>query len=334
MDAELIKHLLELFCNKILNNTTFVTLNVGNNPIMDFGASKLAEVLSTHPSLQNIDLEYCDLTDEGGNALIKSFQKSSSIRNVSFKNNLLRNGMLIQKLVSENPNILSLNLEFNDIDFKNLQEIQRILILNKKNYRESQKKLDDQAADKHNACEKQLSQVRKNIKEEREEIASLEKTLEELEKELVDSKESKLNNIAKLQGDYSKIQDEVEELVNNGRAEIDSLRQVCNDLEGKVNLTRQKNSQEIDSNNREGKYLQNLEQKVSDSKAQYLKEMNDLEKLYHEAVLAYKEGRQILTSSFRTVKRDEQLKLEKSLQKDEVVVPDAKGKKGKKGKKK
>jgi hypothetical protein len=72
------------FCECLARNTSLVKLHVPRNPILDEGAVRLRR------SLRDVDIEQCDITETGGDALFRAFAKSPASRRISVRNNLAR----------------------------------------------------------------------------------------------------------------------------------------------------------------------------------------------------------------------------------------------------
>jgi hypothetical protein len=73
--------------------------------------------------LREVNVESCESADNGARALFEVIQESKSIRKVTVKNNLIRDGLCIQKAIAANPQIYLLNVNYNDIPFKVCSEI-------------------------------------------------------------------------------------------------------------------------------------------------------------------------------------------------------------------
>lgn len=91
------------------------------------------------------------------------------------KNNLIKDGIALQKCVTTNPRLHYFNAEYNDIDFKLFSDIQRPTKENLSNYRNSQKERVEADVKRLSLINNQLMETRKNISLERQEIAELEK---------------------------------------------------------------------------------------------------------------------------------------------------------------
>jgi hypothetical protein len=111
------------FCQDLTKNTTFVRLNFGHNPLCDDGSAQFAPVLAQHPALHEIDFELYEIGDGGAEALLPALAQSQRVGRFSVKNNLIRGGLPIQKAVSDNSGLLTLNVDLTNIDFKGFIEI-------------------------------------------------------------------------------------------------------------------------------------------------------------------------------------------------------------------
>jgi Ran GTPase-activating protein (RanGAP) involved in mRNA processing and transport len=165
------------FCADVAKNSALVRVSFAHNPLRDEGAMRFAAVLPAHSSLREVDLELCEISDPGAEALFPALAQSPSVDRFSVKNNLIRNGLVIQKAVADNPRLLSLNVEYNDIDFKVFTEIQRLVRVNQKAWRDGQKQRIEDACVLKAQVEIQLAEVRASIYEERQTIALLQKKL-------------------------------------------------------------------------------------------------------------------------------------------------------------
>jgi Ran GTPase-activating protein (RanGAP) involved in mRNA processing and transport len=168
------------FCESLAQNSRICLLHIARNPLLDEGATRFAEVVEQSNVIRDVDFELCDITDRGGSRLFEAFAKSQSIRRISVRNNLIRNGALIQRTVISSPQIFYLNLDYNTLDYRIIFEIQRLVAENRRNWRRGHVHRVRQEISKLSQVDGCLIQTRTGIITERQDIEFLGEKLKDM----------------------------------------------------------------------------------------------------------------------------------------------------------
>lgn len=324
------------FCKQMQNNTSLVIFECQKNPIRDDGATSLSEVIDVHPSLREINLELCEISDEGAKNLFNAISKSESIEKISIKNNLIRKGEPIQKAVGENHKIMFLNIEYNDIDFKIYEDIQKLTKSNLKRWKDSQKERVANQVEVLQNVNADLDEVRQQIVEEREMIEILTRKYLEAQDSLLEAEKSSKLHLENLDQQFNDICLQGRNLVEEYRIEMDKLRTLSQEKE--MDITNQSNHLQREQENykMDSKTLSTIEAKIAFSTKENVQTLEELDRKLEESKRMYKDMKLMLISAFSLAKEPKEpeidVKNEKNDDNDDKKA--AKTSKGKKGAKK
>lgn len=277
------------FCQAIRKNTSLVKVMFGYNPIRDEGAKSFAAVMRKHPALKDVDLELCEIGDAGSEELFKALAQAPAMERFSIKNNTIRNGVPIQKAVSDNPRILFLNAEYNDIDFKVFTEIQRAVKTNQKMWRDNQKQRIENAVTLMAEVNGKLSDTRSSITEERQMIDLLTKKLQDTKDYLVQAEVDKVKHLEDLERKLTDVSNEADRELTAQRDEQEKMRAELSKLESETSATHSKNDREIMNFQRECKTLKQVEADLAELKKNSAETDVTLTHKLQEAKLRYKD---------------------------------------------
>ena len=121
-------------CEALKVNKTLHTLLLGLNPeITHVGAAKLGEALQHNKTLRAVSLYRCNIGDEGASHLAESLARNSTLESLTlFNNNIGNDGA--QKLLdslNQNDTLQKLELRCNPIENGMVEQIARLVQLNK-----------------------------------------------------------------------------------------------------------------------------------------------------------------------------------------------------------
>jgi Leucine-rich repeat (LRR) protein len=289
------------FCNDLEKNHTLTKLRFGHNPLRDRGTVGLAPVIEAHPALKDVDLELCEIGDVGAAPLFPALALSPAIVRFSVKNNLIRDGLMIEKAVSDNPRLLHLNVEYNDLDFKVLTEIHHLVKVNQRLWRQNQGKRIEEAVIKMAEAEGQLVEVRTLIKEERATIADLQDKLAATQEGRRKTEEDKATHIANLEQKLSDVTDQVDLEITNQRDAQLEMRGQLSKLESEHAAITNKNDREVMNFQRECKALRNCEKEMEEVQANKGKGEIDWGNDLLSAKMKYKDVQQMFENAFQAL---------------------------------
>ena len=285
------------FCKKLEDNTSLTYLSLSHNPIGDIGAKALGPVLRNHKTLKQIELELCEITDEGGDVLIPELAHSPVLERINLKNNLIRNSKLLTQVVIDNPKLIDVNVEFNDIDFKYFNQIMKIVKENYRKWIENRKDKIKEEVDQTADIEMRLTNTRSMIVEERQNIKQLKIDVANLKKEAADAKVSKDTTLSNLQDNLDKISKE-QTMKQNDYSEMNhTLTMQKEELEGTVSfLTKDKETKQ-ETFKRDTGALAQTENKILDKKQDIysknqalINEIMDARQRYNDAKALFEEA--------------------------------------------
>ena len=316
------------FCDQFINNEFLVSLTIHHNPIRDDGVTSLAHVIEKHPSLKELDLELCEISDKGCTELFKAASKSPSLVKISVKNNLIRDGLSIQKAVMENSKLLNVNIEYNDIEFNVYSEIQRNLQNNKKlRILAVQPKADDAAQVVH--FDTELADVRSDIRLERILIEDLKEQLAQKKQEEQEAIDSSNKTTQRLETKLDEVAQTVNDALYELRNQREQLQKRKQDVELEVTNLSNRLARESEDYRLDVRNFNNLSKKIEQLEEAQEKEMKDLEDKLKDAKLLYADNRRLLETAFQFAKMKPEVEVEVPDSNETEKDNDKKKKKGK-----
>ena len=127
---------LRYICDALEVNKTLHTLLLGLNPaIMHIGAKNLAEALKRNKSLRSVSLYRCTIGDEGAAHLSEAIRLNTTLESLSLFNNDIgdEGGQRLVNALERNDTLQKLELRCNPIGKGLIDQIERMIELNRKN---------------------------------------------------------------------------------------------------------------------------------------------------------------------------------------------------------
>ena len=125
------------YCANILGqcislNETLKTVNISGNEITDIGFKSFINIFKNNISIENFDCSCNFITDYSGKYFVKSLLNNKTLKTINFYDNQLHNeiGNLFIEILETNKSLIHINLNFNRIQVKTIEEINKILKLN------------------------------------------------------------------------------------------------------------------------------------------------------------------------------------------------------------
>jgi Ran GTPase-activating protein (RanGAP) involved in mRNA processing and transport len=328
------------FCGELEKNTALVRVNFGHNALRDDGSKRIAPVLEVHPSLRDVNMDLCEIGDGGAAAIFEALAQSTVIERFSLRNNLIRNGLLIQTALIANPRLINLDIEYNDIELKVLTGIQRIL---RDHFQASQERQKDRIRE---ICEEQaesehvLLAVRRAIASERDEVESLTARLAATEDAKQAAEADRATRLANFEQELAEITAESNKALLEQRDRLDELRGRLGMLEAETGALSNKKDREGLNFSRDGKVLVGVEKEITALMTRAAEEKAVLFVRLKDTKAKYRDAQQGLILSREAVMEQEKMaRLEEEMTQREAARVAKGGKKGKgkakgKGKKK
>ncbi|OHS93337.1 hypothetical protein TRFO_40391 [Tritrichomonas foetus] len=212
------------FCSDLERNNGLQILHIQHNPLTDEGVIRLANVIKNHQSLREIDLEMVEMTDPGARPLFENLS-TSNIETLSIRNNLVSDGIYIEKMIQHNEKLMSLDIEYNDIDYKMNHVIMDIIKMNQKRWRRNEIQRIKYELNHMTAADIELQETRDEILNQRDIIAKLKDELKELTEYFKTSDEKRRNYINELETRNNTLGSQVAALMDECRSKKNELNQ-------------------------------------------------------------------------------------------------------------
>jgi hypothetical protein len=290
------------FCHSLAKNTTLETLIVEHNPLRDEGAVALAGVIEEHPMLRELNAELCEIADAGARALFEVIQTSKSMRKVTVKNNLIRDGLCISKAIAVNTRIHALNVDYNDIPFKVFSEIQKQVLINYRTWKNGQKVKTEEELEEMRRIQATLQNCREAIVHARELVLLKTEQVAALKEELQKVEAAKAAHLDQLDQELVDITKQANDLYAGFRAEMDEQGSIVAGAETDYAQLELKKARELERFKAEIKLLSTTERGITEATTSNEQELVALAEKRREAKDKYIAAVHMLESSFQIAK--------------------------------
>jgi Ran GTPase-activating protein (RanGAP) involved in mRNA processing and transport len=290
------------FCHSLQKNATLQALILEHNALRDEGAAALADVVSEHPTLKELNVELCEIADAGAKALFEGLQASKSMRKVTIKNNLICDGICIQKAIAVNSQIYHLNVDYNDIPFKVFSEIQKQVAINLNMWKNRQEVKTEEEVEAMERAEADLQACREAIANERRLVQMKAEQAAALRAELQRLEDAKLARLTKLEQDVAAISQQADETHAQLRAETDKQGSVAATAATDLSQLQLRVAREIERFRGEVKSLSTTEKWIVEGKLANEQELEALTERRLEAKQKYQMAVQMLEARFQSAK--------------------------------
>lgn len=282
------------FSVRFAKNTNVEVFIAHNNPIQDKGMETFAHVIENHQSLREIDFEFCEITDAITKTLFDAIGKSK-IAVVNVKNNLIHDGEAVQRAIGSNKGLLSINFDYNDIDYKTSNDINRLLTNNVKAMKEAKEGNYQNVVQNLRNVLNELHDTREKIIEERRYGSLLKEQLAEATNQHKERGESKAKNVADLTNKLAQVTNELQKFMDESRMNVDQMQNESANIESSVQKLDSQFKNESDTYKTVSKALSELEARIDGANMQFNMDVQllkvtreDLKKRYLDAQFAIK----------------------------------------------
>ncbi|EAX91521.1 Leucine Rich Repeat family protein [Trichomonas vaginalis G3] len=255
------------FCVRFAKNTNVEVFIAHNNPIQDKGMETFAHVIENHTSLREIDFEFCEMTDTVTKPLFEAIGKSK-ISKVNIKNNLIHDGEAVQRAIGMNKDLISINFDYNDIDYKTSNDINRLLTNNIKMIKEQRENNYQKVVIDLRNTLNELHDSREKIIEERRYGKLLDEQLADATKQNNEKSESRAKNVAELTNKLAQVTNELQKFVDDSRMNQDLMQTESANIEVSVQKLEQQFKTETDTFKTVSKALSELEARIDGANTQ------------------------------------------------------------------
>jgi Ran GTPase-activating protein (RanGAP) involved in mRNA processing and transport len=196
------------FCAEVPKNDVLESFICQHNPMHDGGAGVLADAIRGWAALREIDLELCDIGDDGAIAVMAAIEVSPTLRSVSLKTNMIRNASPIIQCLSNNARIIECVVDWNDIDIKSLGAIQKLVASNVRRWKGEQKKCTPEEEMEMEARNRNLEVTREQVIDTRKQIAVLIQNLVEINQNFAAAQQARDTRIGHLESQFEALEAE------------------------------------------------------------------------------------------------------------------------------
>lgn len=279
------------FCRDLSQNERLESLIMSHNPIRDEGAKHLARFVKDHIKISELEAEICEISDDGAKALFGSIETSETLTKVSIKGNLIRDGFCIQRAISKNKRIHSLNIEYNDIDYKVFESIQKQTSSNFKEWKDRQSTKTPEDIEMMKKISDDLNSTRHMILETRKQISDMKNQVEFMTRQRDEVEKHKHDTINTLEKQLEDITISARETYNKNHDETDQTSSMVSQMETDANALSMKLAREAERFRADNKNMTNVQRQIDDKKSEMAKfeeewhlRMKDTKEKYLDAV--------------------------------------------------
>jgi Ran GTPase-activating protein (RanGAP) involved in mRNA processing and transport len=295
------------FCTALSRNTTLEVFACQYNPIRDEGAIRLARVLNEWTAIRQLDLELCEIGDPGAKALFAAVEVSRTLQKISIKTNLIRNGLPLVQTLSNNPKIVVLRIEYNDIEYKTYTEIQRLVGLNYRRWKGRQKTRTAEETQQLINIDEQLHTTRKLVVAQRAEIADLTQQFHDRKEEFKCAEVDRAAKQMILEQRQNEIEIQSSELTEEIRRQNEDARSALSNQEFEVRQLSLELARDTETSAVMSRNLALLEAELQKRKKDFEAQIHELLVQLKEVKLRYRDAKAMLVGQFEQVKEEQAL---------------------------
>lgn len=321
------------FCLNLQRSQSLEVLQVQHNPLTDEGITKLAIALNYCKSLRELDLENVEMTDPGAYKLFRALNQTK-ISVLSVKNNLIHDGSFVQNQVESNKNLIKLNIEYNDINYKATKEILQIVSANMKKWRKTRDKLKIEELHADVDPNQELKQIRVLISMENDEIREFSKEFTQLQTSYNLIRDKTMKHKNELEERHDKTSNEVSQFIEQCRNGKSDIMTAISKTESEISQLSAKLARDSETCKTQYKAIDNLQNKIEARKVDYQKQEDNLNEQLQFARLKYTDAKESLIAAWTILREQKELAAIAMQENDstpEIEKPET-NRKGKKGK--
>jgi Ran GTPase-activating protein (RanGAP) involved in mRNA processing and transport len=319
------------FCQNLKKNTALEKLDLSHNTIADQGALQLAEAIADHPALRQLSLELCEISDEGATAILEAI-KEMKLTKLSLKNNLIHSGFGIQKAAMENRELLSLDIDQNDIDCKTFMDITRTVSANMRRHKEEKVRRRRYHKIELEQQDRTLNAIRSEITAQRHNIRQMLEQREDSQNALAAAEARKTTRIEALEQTHHNVSAAVSDLVETLRDRRGQVQHRLMTTEAEFSSLSLRLVRETETFRAESKNLANCEERIRSERRENAAELLMLDRKVKDAQRRYEEYKAQLLMQWEMIRAEaaaKKLEEEAKPSEDAALVPPAKGKRPK-----
>jgi Ran GTPase-activating protein (RanGAP) involved in mRNA processing and transport len=236
------------FCTTAKANRSLEIFDCHHNPMRDEGAIRLAEVFREWIAIREVDFELCEIGDSGAQALFGTFEASPTLRKVSIKTNVIRDGAPITHCLHANPKIVVLDIDYNDMGFRTYGEIKRLTMANYRRWKGQQKQLTPEEAEELAFIDRRLFETREAIVDRRKEVAVLVERRDKALEDFTLAQEAKTVNVSILEQRVEEISQLSNQFTDEIRVKNEEVRSTSGDREAALSGLTNRLARETEQN--------------------------------------------------------------------------------------
>jgi hypothetical protein len=270
----------------------------------DIGAKALARALRSWTALREIDLEVCEIGDDGAAELFSAIEVSPTLRSVSVKTNMIRDGSPLERCVEHNYKIIGLNIEYNDMDFKSFTVIQKLVASNLRRWTGEHKTCTPEETMEMEARNQQLEEIRQAVIDERKLISTMMARRDEASEELAHAEEARGRRIGGLETQVDALNADGVRQTDEWRASNEEARKTKAIHENELSQLSRCLTTEMDQGAVWNKHLETLEAQIERCRRENAKSLQELSQQLLAAKRRYWDVKAMIVSMWEQQKME------------------------------
>jgi hypothetical protein len=208
--------------------------------------------------------------------IFQALARSTIIERFSARNNLIRNGLIVQNALLANPRLMNIDIEYNDIQFKIYTNIHRLLKDHLRDWQAGQKDRIRGVSAQQVENQRVLDNIRKAIRRERDEMEQLAAKITESENAKQEAEAKMSEHLAELEQKLAKITETANDELLRQRDQLDALRGRLGIVESETGGLTSKRDREVLNYARYCKGLKTAEDEVEALKVRAAEEKGEM----------------------------------------------------------
>ena len=124
-------------------NESLTDFIANRNSFNDVCGSNVAKFIEASKTIAYMSFDRCEIKDSNAKPMFEAIQNSKTMKNISMKLNMLKDPEPIINCLFNNKNIIVMDIENNDIDYRSYQRIRRLIRENKLKMQDDIQRIED-----------------------------------------------------------------------------------------------------------------------------------------------------------------------------------------------
>ncbi|EAY22751.1 Leucine Rich Repeat family protein [Trichomonas vaginalis G3] len=290
------------FALGLAQNRGLQVLNLSNNSLRDDGLDSLSRAFVSQRGLEQLFLDLTEMGDKSCDSIFTALSKSETIKSISIKNNLVKDGAPILQFIQNNSKCRKLSIEYNDISYAYIQQISKAVSQNKHRWQQQNESKTTSGTRSLEELENELNDCREMIKAQRDDIISLNTSLENAQKEQIETRKNQIHNLSTLEIVDRGASKTLRNLLDENRNYLDKMDHELNVAKQEFNVIASDLDNERERFNADMSGIASLGRQIEANQEKYEKELHELDVQIRDKILEYKAACVLLENAFKDAK--------------------------------